>query len=82
MNKILWKLAERLSDKDSVTAAFLALSMSFWWTVATFTGIGICAVLSLSLTEHLSLILCTAAYICLIFGLLGGCLYWKLRERG
>lgn len=82
MNKILWKLANKFSGEDTAVAAFFALSMSFWWTAAIFTGIVICAVLSLSLIEHLSLILCSAAYICLILGLGGGCLFWGLRKRG
>lgn len=82
MNKILWKLSNKLSTEDTAAGTFLVLSMTFWWAVTLFIGIAVCTVLSLPLIEHLSAILCTAAYFCLFLGLGGGCLFWKTGKRG
>lgn len=82
MNKLLWKLAKKITGEDNAVGTYLTLSMLFWWAAAIFAGIAVCAILSFSLMECLSTILCAAAYTCLLAGLLGGCLFFKIGRRG
>lgn len=82
MYKGLWNLVNRVTDKESVLGVYLAANIIFWAVGTIGLGVGAGLFLHWNIVSVLGNIVCTGAYVGIIFGLIGGIMFYYKCNKG
>lgn len=75
MYRGLWKLINRVVNKENVLSAYLGTAIVGWTAVVTCVGLGLCSALGMAFLEALPNSICAGLYAGIVFGLIGSILY-------